>query len=60
MLFLLFAITFKFSRARKKVPINCLCSFLFLNYGNKSQTAVNNEFNAQNKLKIFLKGVTYF
>ena len=38
MLFLLFAITFKFSGKRKKVVINSFCCFLFLNSGNKSQT----------------------
>ena len=38
MLFLLFAITFKFSQTRKKVVINSFCCFLFLSYGNKSQT----------------------
>ena len=32
MLSLLFAISFKFSRASKNVVINCFCCFLFLNY----------------------------
>ena len=38
MLFLLFAITFKFSGKSKKVVINSFGCFLFLKYGNKSQT----------------------